>query len=103
MYEKIIVKVNGGKLIAVPSTDPNYPGIWISYIKDGSDFEQDLVLVENPNGGSSDTDIQIALFKRGEVSKRITATDESYLFPKEKDDALGRMIRSGLKGIAEGE
>lgn len=43
--EKTIeVKMNGGTLKTYESTDPNYPGIWIGFEKDG--IEHNVALVE---------------------------------------------------------
>lgn len=51
MNNKIIVSVKGGKLIATPSSDPNYPGIDIEFITDDDDntsLSNPRVLVEQP-------------------------------------------------------
>lgn len=51
MNNKIIVSVKGGKLIATPSSDPNYPGIDIEFIADNEDntnLSNPRVLVEQP-------------------------------------------------------
>lgn len=49
MENKLIVPVIGGKLIATPSTDPNYPGIDIEFIADKenpNDISNPRVLIE---------------------------------------------------------
>lgn len=46
MKEKIIVNVTGGKLIAEPNTDPNYPGISIAFLPDCGGGNTELALLE---------------------------------------------------------
>ena len=46
MKEKIIVNVTGGKLIAEPNTDPNYPGISIAFVPDCGSGNTELALLE---------------------------------------------------------
>lgn len=51
MNEVIKVQVRGGYLRAIPSEDPDYPGIWIDFIRDTE--KEDIVsrpqvLVEQP-------------------------------------------------------
>lgn len=50
--EKIIVKVNGGQIIASCYTDSDYPGIDIEYVSDddtGEFLSRPRVLFEKPN------------------------------------------------------
>lgn len=52
MKNELIVKVNGGHLVATISQDPDYPGIDIEYIADkdnGENLSRPRVLVEWPN------------------------------------------------------
>lgn len=46
---KLKVETPFGALVAEPTSDPNYPGIWISLIekKDGEEVEEPLALVES--------------------------------------------------------
>ncbi len=51
MIKDIKVQVRGGYLRAIPSEDPDYPGIWVDFIRDTE--KEDIVsrpqvLVEQP-------------------------------------------------------
>lgn len=46
MKEKVEVNVTGGKLIAEPNTDPNYPGISIAFVPDCGGGNTELALLE---------------------------------------------------------
>jgi hypothetical protein len=51
--EEIRVKIKGGYIRAVPSGDPDYPGIWVEIIKDDEPEEvvsRPQVLVEQAFG-----------------------------------------------------
>lgn len=43
---KLIVKTPLGNIIAEPATDPEYPGIYLSFVKTGDDYSRTLCLVE---------------------------------------------------------
>lgn len=52
MSDQLVVKVNGGHLIATISQDPYYPGIDIEYVSDkdnGENLSRPRVLVEWPH------------------------------------------------------
>ena len=52
MNDKLVVKLNGGHLVATISTDPDYPGIDIEYVSDkdnGENLSRPRVLVEWPH------------------------------------------------------
>ena len=48
MENRIEVKTDFGTLIAEPSTDPNYPGIWVIITQpdDEGEYETSLALIE---------------------------------------------------------
>ena len=46
MKEKVEVTITGGKLIAEPNTDPNYPGISIAFVPDCGGGNTELALLE---------------------------------------------------------
>ena len=51
MNNQLVVKVNGGHLVATISQDPHYPGIDIEYVSDkdnGENLSRPRVLVEWP-------------------------------------------------------
>ena len=51
MSDQLVVKVNGGCLVATKSQDPEYPGIDVEYIADddnGQMMSRPRVLVEYP-------------------------------------------------------
>jgi len=48
--DKLIVETALGKIIATPSADPDYPGIFVGFQPNGNEFEIDLALIEaSPN------------------------------------------------------
>lgn len=54
MGDQLVVRVNGGHLVATISADPNYPGVDIEYVSDkdnGENLSRPRVLVEWPNAG----------------------------------------------------
>ena len=74
---QIKVRVNGGYLVASPSDDPDYPGIWIEFIKDevSEDAETNKqILVEQP---------QYAGYKAGEIRVLIWEDEKDCDFTKE--------------------
>lgn len=49
--DEIKVKVKGGIIRAVPSSDPDYPGIWVEFIRDddnGQNLSRPQILFEQP-------------------------------------------------------
>ena len=49
MSDRIVVPTAFGKLIAEPSTDPDYPGIWILLVRkdDEEEYETAIALIES--------------------------------------------------------
>ncbi len=80
--EQIKVRVDGGYLVASPSGDPDYPGIWIEFIKDDNlkkNGSEDIVtnkqvLVEQP---------KYAGYKTGEIRVLIWEDEKDCDFTKE--------------------
>lgn len=55
MSDQLVVKVNGGYLVATISPDPNYPGVDVEYVSDkdnGENMSRPRVLVEWPHDGA---------------------------------------------------
>ena len=51
--DKIVIKIEGGHLVATPSQDPNYPGIDVEFVADndkGETASRPRVLFEKPLG-----------------------------------------------------
>ena len=67
MEKKIKVHTQYGTLVAEPSGDPDYPGIWISLVKprdEGNDgeYEVNLVLVESAQDPDNKSELRVLVW-----------------------------------------
>lgn len=68
MEEKMEIKVRGGVISCYKNTDPDNPGVTVTYKPDGLEFEIDLVYIEN-------TDLELEQTKHEEDLRIMVYSD----------------------------
>lgn len=62
--QRYLVKLSDGMLVITPSTDPNYPGVWIDFTREEWGIDQTLALIEeNPNGVNKNAYIDVRIWR----------------------------------------
>lgn len=62
--QRYLIKLSDGMLVITPSTDPNYPGVWIDYTREEWGTDQTIALIEeNLNGTSKNDHIDVRFWK----------------------------------------
>ncbi len=77
--ERLKVKTPFGTLVAEPTSDPNYPGIWVSLVeeKDGEEVEKTLALVETHDYQDGTGSIRLLAYRDLDDDD---FTDEKFFF-----------------------